>query len=338
MDTNIYIKDVTFIITETEEESVERELKASFSQNILAGLMASPKKLQSKYFYDAAGDRLFQDIMQAPEYYLTNCEMEIFSEQTKEIVKTLTACFNSFDLIELGAGDATKSVFLLKELLAQKVDFTYLPIDISTNVIEQLLYKLPKQLPGLQMHGLNGDYFDMLKEASRLSGRPKVVLFMGSNIGNMPVKEAFVFCVELRKALSPGDLAIIGFDLKKNPKTILAAYNDAAGITKNFNLNLLKRINRELDADFNLDQFDHYPLYDPQTGACKSFLVSLVQQEIRIGSTKIMFEENEWIDMEVSQKYNLEEIDQMAFSGGFEPVRHFFDAKKWFVDAVWKCV
>ncbi len=332
---NTIIQDV--VITETEEESVLKMHHQNFYKDVLAGLSASPKKLQSKYFYDAAGDKLFQEIMKAPEYYLTDCELEIFSEQTTAIVQTLTENFESFDLIELGAGDATKSVFLLQELLAQNVDFTYLPIDISTNVIEQLLYTLPKQLPGLQMHGLNGDYFDMLKEASQLSSRPKVVLFMGSNIGNMPVKEAFAFCGALRQALSAGDLAIIGFDLKKNPKTILAAYNDAAGITKNFNLNLLTRINRELEADFNRNQFEHYPTYDPQTGSCKSFLVSLVKQQVKLGSEIIQFEENELIDMEVSQKYNLEEIGQFAFAGGFEPVQHFFDAKKWFVDAVWKC-
>ncbi len=319
------------------EQLSEKKQDNNFYQDILAGLTTYPKKLQSKYFYDAAGDKLFQEIMKAPEYYLTDCELEIFSEQTTAIVQTLTENFESFDLIELGAGDATKSVFLLQELLAQNVDFTYLPIDISTNVIEQLLYTLPKQLPGLQMHGLNGDYFDMLKEASQLSSRPKVVLFMGSNIGNMPVKEAFAFCGALRQALSPGDLTIIGFDLKKNPKTILAAYNDAAGITKNFNLNLLTRINRELEADFNLNQFEHYPTYDPQTGACKSFLVSLIEQQVTVGKAVIQFEENELIDMEVSQKYRLEEIDQFALAGGFKPVQHFFDRKKWFVDAVWKC-
>lgn len=305
-------------------------------EDILAGLSASPKKLQSKYFYDAAGDRLFQEIMNCPEYYLTNCEMEIFSEQKQELAAILTDQFKSFDLIELGAGDATKSIHLLQQLLQNKVDFTYLPIDISTNVIEQLQQRLPETLPGLQMHGLNGDYFDMLKEARQLSDRPKVVLFMGSNIGNMPVKGASAFCTALRHELSPGDLVIIGFDLKKNPKTILAAYNDAAGITKNFNLNLLTRINRELDADFNVSNFDHYPVYDPETGACKSFLVSLIAQEISINSTKIKFEENELIDMEVSQKYDLQEVSVMAANSGFASVENFFDGKKWFVDAIWK--
>ncbi len=326
------------LTTMPQHLSVENKQVTAFYQDVLAGLSAYPKKLQSKYFYDAAGDKLFQEIMNCPEYYLTNCELEIFSEQTAALVQTLTENFKGFDLIELGAGDATKSVFLLQELLSKKINFTYLPIDISTNVIEQLEQNLPQKLPGLQMHGLNGDYFDMLKEARQLSSRPKVVLFMGSNIGNMPVKEAQDFCIKLRQQLSPGDLAIIGFDLKKNPKTILAAYNDSEGITKNFNLNLLHRINRELDADFKINQFDHYPTYDPDTGTCKSFLISLTKQTVKLGTRTIAFVENEYIDMEVSQKYNLEETDDMAIQSGFEPVQHFFDSRNWFVDVVWLSV
>ncbi len=161
---------------------------------------------------------------------------------------------------------------------------------------------------------------------------------MGSNIGNMPVKEAFDFCEVLRQELSPDDLVIIGFDLKKNPKTILAAYNDAAGITKNFNLNLLKRMNRELEADFVIDRFDHYPTYNPETGACKSYLISLKKQQVNLGGYLIKFEENELIDMEVSQKYALPETDALALNAAFEPVRYFFDRKNWFLDVVWKCV
>ncbi len=318
--------------------SAQKKHNDTFYEDVIAGLTAFPKKLQSKYFYDAAGDKLFQDIMNCPEYYLTNCELEIFSEQTAELAKIITDRFPAFDLIELGAGDATKPTYLLQYLLETQVDFTYLPIDISANIINLLEQNLPAKLPDLHMHGLNGDYFDMLKEARQFSSRPKVVLFMGSNIGNMPVKEALGFCSALRHELSPDDLAIIGFDLKKNPKTILAAYNDTASITQNFNLNLLSRINRELQADFHINQFDHYPTYNPETGTCKSYLISLAKQQVKLGGHLIQFEENELIDMEVSQKYSLEETDQLANETGFQPVKHFFDDKKWFVDVIWKCV
>src|SRR5476651_1909304 len=162
--------------------------------------------------------------MNCPEYYLTNCELEIFSEQTVDLANFIVADNDEpFDLIELGAGDAMKSSYLLKYLVNKGVDFTYLPIDISSHVIELLDDELSKNIPGLKFEGLNGEYFDMLKKAAAISNRRKVVLFLGSNIGNMPVAAAEGFCAELRKHLSSGDMALIGFDLKKNPKTILDA-------------------------------------------------------------------------------------------------------------------
>jgi len=307
-----------------------------FYKDVVAGLQSTPKRLNSMYFYDANGDKLFQDLMACDEYYPTNCELEIFTEQTAELCKAMIAGGDAFDLIELGAGDAMKSTFLLKYLLEQKVGFTYLPIDISSNVISYLNATLPVTLPGIKITGLNGEYFDMLKKAASISKRRKVVLFLGSNIGNMPVSDAENFCKELRKNLAPGDMALIGVDLKKNPKTILAAYNDQEGITKRFNLNLLERINRELNADFNVTQFDHYPMYDPETGACKSYLVSMVDQQVKInGKECIHFFKDEYIYMEISQKYSVMQTNQMASTSGFKPLNIFFDSKKWFIDAIW---
>jgi len=307
-----------------------------FYNDVIAGLQSTPKRLNSKYFYDANGDKLFQELMACDEYYPTNCELEIFTQQTAELCKAMIAGGDEFDLIELGAGDATKSTFLLKYLMEQKADFTYLPIDISNNVISYLNATLPVTLPGIKITGLNGEYFDMMKKAASLSSRRKVVLFLGSNIGNMPVHEAENFCMELRKNLSAGDMALIGVDLKKNPKTILAAYNDQEGITKRFNLNLLQRINRELNADFDLTQFDHYPTYDPETGACKSYLVSLADQQVKIsGKESIHFFKDEYIYMEISQKYSVMQTNQMAAIASFKPLNIFFDSKKWFIDVIW---
>ncbi|MDB5114864.1 MAG: egtD [Mucilaginibacter sp.] len=308
---------------------------ATFYDDVIKGLKASPKRLNSKYFYDAVGDKLFQELMDCPEYYPTNCELEIFSEKTAQLAAAIIADGDAFDLIELGAGDAMKSTYLLKYLLEQKANFKYLPIDISGNVINYLNVKLPITLPGLQITGLNGEYFEMLKKAASLSDRRKVVLFLGSNIGNMPVNEAADFCKELRNHLNPGDMILIGFDLKKSPKTILAAYNDSEGITKRFNLNLLERINRELNADFNISQFDHYAMYDPESGACKSYLVSLEDQLVTIGKETIRFIKDEYIYMEISQKFTIMQTDQMAENTGFKPIDRFFDSKKWFVDTVW---
>lgn len=306
-----------------------------FYQDVINGLRTAPKRLNSKYFYDANGDKLFQELMNCEEYYPTNCELEIFTDQTAGICNAMIADGDTFDLIELGAGDAMKSTFLLKYLLEHDAKFSYLPIDISANVISYLNITLPVTLPGLQVTGLNGEYFDMLKKAAAISKRRKVVLFLGSNIGNMPVADAEKFCQELRKHLSPGDMVLIGVDLKKNPKTILAAYNDKEGITKRFNLNLLERINRELMGDFDLSKFEHYPTYDPETGACKSYLVSTAGQQVKIGKEHIHFQKDEYIYMEISQKYTVMQTNQLAEYAGFKPIQLFFDSKKWFVDAVW---
>jgi len=318
------------MITETPDIKTSQ-----FYTDVIKGLTATPKRLSSKYFYDAKGDKIFQELMNCVEYYPTKCELEVFSEQTAELARAITGDGGSFDLIELGAGDAMKSTYLLRYLLDQKIDFTYLPIDISDNVIAYLNNTLPLTLPGLKITGLNGEYFDMLKKAATLSARRKVVMFLGSNVGNMPVSEAIEFIKELNRHLSPGDMLLIGIDLKKAPKTILAAYNDKEGITKRFNLNLLERINRELNGDFDLEQFDHYATYDPETGACKSYLISLSDQSVNIDNEIIRFSKDEYIYMEISQKFTIKQTEQMARNANFTPVRELFDSKQWFMDAVW---
>ena len=322
---------------QSEPQRLLKNESDQFYTDVITGLNSSPKFLNSKYFYDATGDKLFQDLMNCEEYYPTNSESEIFSEKTAELCKAITGNGDTFDLIELGAGDATKSAYLLKYLIEEKADFTYFPIDISGNVISYLNMALPVTMPGLQITGLQGEYFDMLKKAASLSNRRKVVMFLGSNIGNMAVNEAGMFCMELRNHLSPGDMLLIGIDLKKNPKTILAAYNDKDGITKRFNLNLLERINRELSADFDIAQFEHYASYDPETGACKSYLVSVKEQTVIIkGAGPIQFLKDEYIYMEISQKFTVAQTDHMALTAGFKPLHRFFDSKNWFMDAIWQ--
>ncbi|HEY0273801.1 MAG TPA: L-histidine N(alpha)-methyltransferase [Chitinophaga sp.] len=309
----------------------------AFYRDVINGLSAPQKKLDSKYFYDSTGDRLFQQLMNCRDYYPTQCELDILSRQQSRIAEVIQDHLHGpFDLVELGAGDATKSVYLLQQLLYNGNDYTYFPIDISANVIAQLEQHLPDRVPGLQFQGLQGEYFHMLQEVHARSSRPKIVLFMGANIGNFTREEAKAFCTNLRQQLRPGDLVMIGFDLKKHPRIILNAYSDQEGITRAFNLNLLTRINRELGADFNVDAFDHYAYYDPVSGACKSFLVSLEAQRVHIGQRLFRFKQDECIDMEISLKYSQEEIDALAAQSGFTLVEKFYDQKKWFVDCIWK--
>lgn len=309
-----------------------------FLKEVIQDLSSSPKSLNSKYFYDEKGDKLFQQIMNCPEYYPTNCEKEIFRERSKDLAIALKNGFEAFDLVEMGAGDATKSSYLLQELMTMKADFTYMPIDISSTMITHLEESLPAQIPGLKVNGLNGEYFEMLEKANQISANRKVVLMLGGNIGNETKENALEFCRKIRASLQQGDVILMGFDLKKNPEIILAAYNDAAGFTRDFNLNLLVRINQELGGNFNIAQFEHFPTYDPATGACKSYLISKTNQEVVIGGHTFHFQENEFIYMEISQKYDLTEIENLAKISGFNTVGHFFDHQKWFTDTVWQCV
>lgn len=320
---------------ETEFQT-ETSSKDVFRSDVIEGLNSIPKKLYSKYFYDKTGDQLFQEIMKMPEYYLTNCELDIFKNKTDQLADAIVSNDTPFDLIELGAGDAMKSSYLLKNLVDKGVDFTYMPIDISGNILSVLNEKLSSELPNLDIISLEGDYFDMLDKATSISKRRKVVLFLGGNIGNMDLEESYHFCRELQRKLSSGDLLLIGFDLKKNPHMILNAYNDAAGITASFNLNLLLRINRELEADFDVTEFQHYQTYDPVSGACKSFLVSLARQNVHIGCNKICFEEHELIDMEISQKFSENDIVKLAKNSGFHIIEDIKDSQNWFVDSIWQ--
>lgn len=326
-------------LSEKDNYQINTEIAADSHKEFLAdtlkGLESNPKHLSSKYFYDSRGDALFQAIMECPEYYLTSCESEIFSRKTESLVEAIVVKNTSaFDLIELGVGDGVKSKHLLSELLEQHIPFNYFPIDISGNVLSQLKSNL-SDLTDLNITCLQGDYFDALAEASRTSGKRKVILFLGANIGNMSMKDAQNFCQKVRSCLQPGDIMLNGFDLKKNPKVIIDAYNDKAGLTKDFNLNLLHRINNELGADFDVNQFTHYQMYDPHTGSCKSYLISNVNQRVRLGETVIDFKEGEWIFMEISQKYSIRDIEKLAVLSGFSIKSNIFDSKQWFVDSIW---
>lgn len=299
------------------------------------GLTRTPKQLPSKYFYDEAGDQLFQQIMAMPEYYLTDAELEIFEHHKHHLLEAIG--HRPFDLIELGAGDGTKTKVLLRHFLEQGAQFRYRPIDISGNVLAQLESDLRDSLPDLPVDSLEGDYFDVL---SRLSGEDirKVILFIGGNIGNFRVRGATDFLRQLGEQLHPGDLLLIGFDLKKDPQTILDAYNDPAGITAAFNLNLLTRLNRELGGDFDREQFKHWETYNPATGETRSYLVSKREQTVHLKKLNIQVHFDAWeaIEVELSQKYSLKEIEAMAAMTGFHPQLHFFDRQHYFVDTLWE--
>lgn len=310
-------------------------IDSQFKRDVLKGLSSFPKFLESKYFYDKRGDELFQEIMGLSEYYLTNCELEILTQNKEKILKEIQPD-NFFHLIDLGAGDAFKTKILLKYFVDQGIYFQYVPVDISENAIKKVTKDLQKQMPGIQINGLSKEYHAALH--SLPAGNRKVILFLGASIGNFTRQETLSFLRSVSENMSRDDLFIIGLDLKKDPNVVLAAYNDAAGVTKQFNLNLLQRINREMGANFDLNQFDHAPHYSAENGEARSALVSIKNQEVRIPALDLVIElqKGEPIHTEISRKYNLTEIEYMAAASGFEIIENLLDSKHYFTNTIWR--
>ncbi|WP_235298016.1 L-histidine N(alpha)-methyltransferase [Portibacter marinus] len=306
--------------------------KSEFEKDVERGLTSQPKRLSSKYFYDDEGSRIFQEIMNMPEYYLTNAEWEILTKQSDAIVERLDFG-EEFSVIELGAGDGKKTFELLAYLKGQDLDVHYRPIDISGEAIKHLEKNLRLKLPNLKIQPLVGDYFKVLSELPSRK-KPALFLFLGSNIGNYEKDGAMKLMQTFGKYLQSGDKMLVGFDIVKNPRTILSAYDDSQGITRRFNLNLLKRMNRELGMDFDLDKFDFYPFYNPNNGEVRSCIVSLEKQCVN----GFEFEENELIHTELSKKYTLEEIADLAKQSGFRFIENFLDSQKLFADSLWEKV
>lgn len=310
--------------------------KQVFALDVLVGLSELPKQLPSRYFYDQRGSELFEKIMELPEYYLTNCEFNILSTKSGEISRLLAK--DSFNLIELGSGDGRKTNVLIRHLLEQTLQFKYFPIDISRAAMEGLISSLNRDFPQLQSNGLVAEYFSGLKWLQSISDRTNFVLLLGSNIGNFNRAQARGFLRNLWSSLRDGDYVMIGFDLKKDINLMQAAYNDSRGITSAFNLNLLRRINRELGGNFDLNKFQHYSSYDVFTGAMESYLVSQEKQTVLIREIGLEFTFDPWepIHTEYSYKYLESDIEELARLTGFDIVNQLYDEKGYFVDSIWR--
>jgi len=312
--------------------------KISFSvaDAVKEGLSKKEKSLPSWLFYDAEGDRLFQEIMKMPEYYLTNCEFDIFQKYKSEILEIISGDAEGFNLIEFGAGDGLKTEILLKHFVEQSANFNYKPVDISENVLNLLQARMKESIPDLDIKPINKEYFSALDSLNAERENPMAVLFMGGNIGNFELTDGQSFVNQIAAKLRTGDQIIMGFDMKKDPEMIRSAYNDQQGITRQFNMNLLNRLNKELDANFDLEEFKHYPSYDPQTGTTKSFLISQKDQtvELKAIDTTIHFKTWEHIHVEISQKFDEDMIESMATKAGLKVEKYFYDDKKYFADVV----
>lgn len=310
----------------------------AFKKDVFDGLSSYPKQLSSKYIYDVLGDKLFQDIMAMPSYYLTNCEFEILSLHKETISTYFHDKDTGFDLIELGAGDGKKTKVLLRHFEENKSNFTYKPIDISQHAIDNLSATLTSEIPGIKVVAEKGEYFEILTKLKKLNGRKKVIMVLGSNIGNLLHPRAIDFLSQLKDAMSVEDMLFIGFDQKKNPQTILDAYNDREGITAAFNKNLLVRINKEMNANFDLSKFIHWERYDPETGTAKSFLVAKEAQIVTIEALDLTISFDAWetIHTEISQKYDHKTVSWLADESGLEIVTSFSDSKNYYKNYLFK--
>ncbi len=309
-----------------------------FAHHVFHGLSRSEKRLSCKYIYDEAGSRLFSQITDLPEYYPTACETEIF-EQHKSLLSgwfSQAAC----NIVELGAGDGRKTRILLEELLGRASDFTYVPIDISEAAVNGLSNRFACQYPGLCIKGIVSEYFEGLKWLANQNHRRKIVLFLGSTIGNFTPRGRAKFLENLRRSIDKEDLVLIGFDLVKDIDIIVRAYNDAKGVTADFNKNILYRINRELDGDFNPDQFQYYSFWDVSSSAIQSYLISSRRQRAYIKKLDctFAFDAGETIHTESSHKFTPAQVAGLAAETGFAVEAEYYDSRQFFVDSLWRAV
>lgn len=314
-------------------------MKEQFAQDIAQGLSAPHKYIPCQYFYDERGSWLFQQIMQLPEYYLTACETDILEKKGEELLQAFQGNGKAFNLIDLGAGDATKTKILLGQYVQQGVPFSYTPVDLSTSILSALSESLDAVYEDKLNHqAINADYWEAMEQIQEQTDATtrKVVLFLGSNIGNFTFEESVGFLTQLKSYLNKGDLVLIGFDLKKRPEIIYQAYLDTKGITAAFNLNLLHRINRELGGNFKPNYFRFYPSYNAQTGVLSSHLVAQKEQTVDIEglNMKVKFEQWEAIHTEISVKYSPQDIEQLAQAAGYQVRQHLTDSKAYFVDVL----
>jgi L-histidine Nalpha-methyltransferase len=321
----------------TAEPSLTQESQqGAFRRHVIEGLLAAEKRISSAYLYDATGDRIFQSIMASPDYYVSRCEAEIFRTHSSAITRALAEDVEQFELLELGAGDASKTTRLLRKWCSKGARPVYRPADISSNILDELRRKLSQEMQGLQVDPVQGEYFDILERLPEPGAMHRVLLFLGSSIGNLEREEAVRLMRRMACRMGSTDRLMIGFDLKKDPRIIRRAYDDRAGLTREFNINLLHRINRELGADLHIDLFRHEPVYDPFEGKALSYLVSTQEQQVNIPGAPgpILLQPWEAIHTETSQKYDLQMIDAMADSAGLQVISTFLDRRSYFADVV----
>lgn len=309
---------------------VREDARLSFINDVRRGLLSEPKQLFPKYFYDELGSQLFEAICHLPEYYLTRAENEILTRYSDEIVASVEG---DKRLLEMGSGSASKTRLLIEALLSRQPELHFIPVDISASQLENSSRVLLQSYPQLRITAYASDYYDGLSALGQDTERGRTLaLFLGSNIGNFDAEEARTFLRALRSVLSEGDGLLLGADLRKSKRVLEAAYDDALGITAAFNLNLLVRINRELEADFDLRAFKHYVEYNEEVGRVEVYIESLQEQTIKLRKldAEVHFQAGERVHTENSYKYDMDSLSALATETGFRRARTWLDERAQF--------
>jgi L-histidine N-alpha-methyltransferase len=306
-------------------------------RDLLAGLHDSPRRIPSKYFYDDAGTKLFERITELDDYYPTRCEQEILRSQSRDIL-IAAGSPRRLNIIELGAGDGRKTRFLLEEARLNADQVVYRPVDISKQALDDLAEAFSATNPDIVVKPAIMDLDLEMAQLPIANDSCNLVLYLGSSIGNLLPTQQAQFLSSLRAHLKGGDFLVTGFDLKKDAAILRRAYDDRRGVTREFNMNLLRRLNRELGSDFRLERFTHQAAYNPATGGMESWLVSKEDQTVHVPELnfEMRLDAFEGLHVETSWKFSPREIRTLARASGFARVASFFDHHAWFVDELWE--
>ena len=299
-----------------------------YADEVVFGLTSRPRTLPCKLFYDDLGSALFERITGLPEYYPTRTELEILRNSSREIAQA-AGC--PVSVVELGAGTATKTGTLLRAFARRQMRVKYFPVDISSAALSAAQKRVREDCPAALVRPVITDFSNGFNFLQNISGR-KMVLYLGSSIGNFDGKDAVALLRKVGARLSPGDALLLGTDMVKGAEILVPAYDDAQGITAQFNKNILRRINREFDADFDLDSFRHIAEWNPSRSRMEIYLESTRPQVavLRALGVKVKLAAGERIHTENSYKYTLPMVERMLCAAGFKLEKTWYDKRKWF--------
>ena len=301
----------------------------NFSEDVKAGLTSESKYLPFVYFYDHIGSQLFEKICELPEYYLTRTETDILETNAEDIASRFS---EETVLVELGSGSSTKTRILIETFLERQRLAYYTPIDVSHQMLEESSCSLLKEYPDLEINAIAARYNEGIDHLDIRKDRQNLITWLGSSIGNFERSEVTTLLQHIQETMHPDDRFLVGIDLQKDKTIIENAYNDAQGITAEFNLNLLTHVNRELGGDFDLENFDHKAIYNEEIGRIEMYLVSNIDQKVFISELdlEVPFTVNETIHTEHSFKYSLDDINGLAEEAGLYVEQQWFDTEQFF--------